>query len=115
MSFKVTTNRSAIRACIKRGEAAAIPVVSMQALKDCNYYCRQYKSTMISSSYSKSILKKGLLVWDTLYAKRMYFTGTPSKDVNANASLMWCDKAEKTYGKDWEAIFQRAFLRGMGH
>ena len=114
MSFTVTTNRSAIRACIKRGEAAAIPVASMQALKDCNYYCREDQGTLISSSYSNSVLEKGLLVWATPYAKKVYLTGIPSKDKNFNASLMWCDKAEKTYGKDWEAIFQQTVLRGMG-
>ena len=42
----------------------------------------------------------GLAIWDTPYAKRRYYTGTPSKDKNQNASLQWVKKGVNTYKKE---------------
>ena len=52
-------------------------------------------------------LPNGLLVWDTPYAKRVYFTGTPSHDENPDAELMWVHVARDRYSKDWLAMFEQ--------
>ena len=51
---------------------------------------------------------------DTEYAKKMYYTGTPSKDVNPNASLMWADKGVKEHREQIDKIAQNAFEEGFG-
>ena len=48
------------------------------------------------------------------YAKRVYYTGSPSKEVNPNASLMWCEKAAGTNRGDWQKIAQRLFDNALG-
>lgn len=114
MSVKIKMDKSAVVGRIKTGKAAMIPAVAEQALADCNHFVRRYQDTMIKSSETASDLKKGELVWDTDYAKKVYYTGTPSHDVNSNASLMWCEKAQSTFGEDWEKIGQKSFAKGMG-
>ena len=114
VKIKVQTNTADIIAKIQAGKAAMIPAVAEQALANCNYFARRDQGTMIESSQTASDLKKGDLVWNTSYAKKVYYTGTPSKDNNPNASLMWCEKAQAEFGEDWEKIGQKSFAKGIG-
>ena len=108
MSVKVTMDRAACSARLKsRFESKVIPVLSEQVLKDSNFYARMDTGTMIDSSQTASDFKAGKLVWDTPYAKKVYYTGTPSKDRNPNASLMWAHKAKNTKNKDWQKLAQK--------
>ena len=45
--------------------------------------------------------------WNTPYARRVYYTGTPSKQANPNASLMWAEKAHDTFGSEWASILKK--------
>lgn len=111
---QITVNRSRISARINAGINRMIPAVAEQALADCNYFARRDQGTMIESSETASDLQKGELVWNTPYARRVYYTGTPSTDVNPNASLMWCETAKNVNGRDWNRIAQQQFEEGMG-
>lgn len=110
----VTLDRARVKARIKAGIDKMIPAVTEQALADCNYFAKRDQGTLIESSETASDIQNGELVWNTPYAKKQYYTGTPSKDVNPNASLMWCEKAKDTYGGDWQKIAQKQFEEGMG-
>lgn len=114
MAVKIIRNDTRIRARVTGGKEKMVYAVAEQALRDCNYYCRQDQGTLISSSHSASVPREGRLIWNTPYAKRVYYTGTPSKDVNPNASLMWCETARAAFGKDWDKIAQKTFSGGMG-
>lgn len=91
-----------------------IPAVAEQALSDCNEYCRVDQGQLKESSQTASDVKAGKLAWNTPYARRVYYTGTPSKDQNPNASLMWCETAYDAHGKEWNKIAQKEFEKGMG-
>ena len=82
-------------------------LLSSQILADANKHARMDTGEMIASSQRASDLPKGLLVWDTPYARRVYFTGTPSTDRNPDAELMWVHVARDRYGNDWLAMFER--------
>ena len=82
-------------------------LLSSQILADSNKHARMDTGEMIFSSQRASDLPKGLLVWDTPYAKRVYFTGTPSTDRNPDAELMWVHVARDRYSKDWLAMFEQ--------
>lgn len=76
-------------------------------LADCNEYVRVDQGQLRQSSATASDFVKGKLIWRTPYAKRVYYTGTPSRDINPNASLMWADKAKDNHRKDWEKAAQK--------
>lgn len=80
--------------------------LSSQILADANKHVRMDTGALKFSSQIASNLPKGELVWDTPYAKRVYYTGTPSHDRNPDAELMWVQVAVDRYGKDWVLIFE---------
>lgn len=89
---KIDVNFSKIRQSIEVVNQKAIAAVATEALKDANYYARHDTGEMIRSSITASQPEKGMLVWDTPYANKVYLTGTPATDKNPNASLMWAHK-----------------------
>lgn len=110
----ITIDRSRIAARIKSGIDQMIPAVAEQALADSNEYCRVDQGQLRQSSETASDLQKGELVWNTPYAKKVYYAGEPSLYPNENASLMWAEKAKNIHGKDWQKIAQKQFSEGMG-
>ena len=109
----VKSDRGAIKLRIKKAKEFMMPPLCQQILSDCNYYCREDQGELIASSLTASDLTNGDLVWDTSYALKVYYTGRPSHDVNAYASLMWCDKADKAHNEDWNTLANTLFERGM--
>ncbi len=109
MPVTITTNIPKIKLKVDGAWKKTLVPLAEQALTDCNYYVRQDTGALRSSSLSASIPREGLLIWNTPYAKRVYYTGSPSKEVNPNASLMWCEKAHAERGRDWQALAQKIF------
>lgn len=108
-SMKLTFNKSEVRAKIKAGVKATTPILSEQILKDSNFYARQDTGAMIASSQYASNLQEGEIVWATPYAKKVYYTGSPSRDVNPNATLMWFETAKRAHLKDWLKLAEKIF------
>ena len=75
-----------------------------QILTDCNDYIKVDQGILRDSGQHnvKELTLK--LSWGGTkvpYAKRQWYTGTPSKDKNPNASLKWGEVAQKEHNKDW--------------
>lgn len=84
--------------------------LSAQILQDCNYFVKWDTSNLMASSQANSILKDGILVWRTPYARRQYWEiQTAYPDVNPNASWQWCEKARAAFKGDWERLAQKLF------
>ena len=78
-----------------------LPQLAAQALSDCNAFARDDSGTLIGSSAAASDLPNGVLRWATPYARRVYYTGSPSRARNPNASLRWCEKAKAARLAAW--------------
>lgn len=83
----------------------ALPQVSEVILQDCNVYVRMQSGTLAQSAR----LEDGghRITWNTKYAKRVYYTGTPRTNRNASASLMWCERAKAANEGKWQELLQR--------
>lgn len=81
-------------------------LLASQILADANKHVRMDTGELRDSSLRASDIPKGELVWDTPYAKRVYFTGTPSHDRNPDAELMWVQVARDRYKDDWLVLFK---------
>ena len=92
-NVEVTLDKNEIILRVKKMQGKATEIISNELLKDSNYFAREDTGELIRSSIRASRLEEGELIWDTPYAKRMYYVGNPSKDTNPNASLMWAQKA----------------------
>jgi hypothetical protein len=105
--IKIDFNPRAIKAGIEKEITENIAPLMEQVLKDSNYFCRQDQKALINSSMTASRPKEGVLIWNTPYARRVYYTGKPSKDKNQNASLMWFHKAKERFGGDWNKLAKK--------
>ena len=100
---------------LKKGIDAGIIAVTEQAASDSQKYVKYDSGTLHDSmriEYKKGV---GSISWNTPYAKRQYYTGTPidHRQNRAKPHLMWAHYAAQHHGKDWKKIFEKAFARGM--
>ena len=93
----------------------ALYAAKEQIITDCNFYVRVWTGAMKATSQTESLVRDNTLsvIWDTPYARRVYYTGTPSTDRNQNASLMWAEKAAKRFGHEWQMILEKGLKEGL--
>ena len=113
MGVTVKTDLSRIKSRIQAGVEAAEKAVAEQVLNDGNEFVKVDQGTLRDSGRVEPYDGVQAATWNTKYAARQYYTGTPSKDVNPNASLQWAEKAKRKYKSDWETVAQKAFEEGM--
>lgn len=117
LKFNVRVNIKTDQLHSKRTSAkrAAQMQVDQDVLKDSNYYAPQDEGTLIRSGVLSSLIGKGRVIWNTVYARRLYYNPQYnfSKDRNPNAQGLWFEaaKAEKkdTWLKDAKSNYQRYF------
>ena len=87
----------------------ALPSVSEQMMDDCNHYVRMQSGELADSVKKENNGRE--ITWNTSYAKKVYYTGTPRTNVNPSASLRWCEKASRNKKSEWAAEAS-AILKG---
>ena len=120
-------NVAKIASKIKAHIGTLQPVLDMQVMKDSNYYAPMdtgnLQASAITGTYFEHPTKaltmpilqsgqmsvtagKGKVVWNTPYAKKMYYgVGYNfSKDSNTNAQAKWFEKAKATKIGNWRKI-----------
>ena len=108
MPVKIQFDKSRCVTRITNSFNTGLGMLSGEILNDCNQYCKRGKGMLIASSYIHSQLDKGLLIWQTPYAKRQYWEiKTAYTDVNPNATWKWCEVAKRVCQNKWERQAQR--------
>jgi len=120
-------NVAKIASKIKSHIVTLQPILDTQVLKDSNYYAPMdtgnLQASAITGTYFEHPTKaltmpilqsgqmsvtagKGKVVWNTPYAKKMYYgVGYNfSKDSNTNAQAKWFEKAKATKIGNWRKI-----------
>ena len=120
-------NVAKIASKIKSHIGTLQPILDMQVMKDSNYYAPMdtgnLQASAITGTYFEHPTKaltmpilqsgqmsvtagKGKVVWNTPYAKKMYYgVGYNfSKDSNPNAQAKWFEKAKATKIGNWRKI-----------
>lgn len=125
ISTRVTFNKASVRARIKAATEAALPAVSMQALKDANQYCPEDQHDLVNSSLTQSEPEKGILRWAAVYARYQYYgvamegrapkaaTDRPLKYTKSGAHKMWAHHARAQHGTEWKKVYQAELSRLM--
>ena len=96
---------------LRRRWQNGLPELGALVLRDCNAYARDDTGALIRSSAAASDLRGGKLIWRTGYARRVYYTGTPSRTRNPGACLRWCEKAKAARLPVWQQLAAQT-LRG---
>lgn len=102
MGVKVDINNQRIATRFDDKWKKNLELISNEVLNDSNQYCKEDTGMLIASSYIHSQLDKGLLVWQTPYARRQYWQiQTAYKDVNPHATWKWFEAAKAAHKARW--------------
>lgn len=125
MAGRVTVklDRARLAARMARGKAHAGPILAQQILDDCRPFTPHDQGTLEDSGRPEQIGEDWAATWNTVYAAYQYYGCWPDgshvirnhdTSINAQATTQWAEYAQKQYGKDWETVMQREFVRGAG-
>jgi len=84
-----------------------------QVLKDSNYYIPMDTGTLKKSSILHTVIGSGLLVWQTPYAKKLYYNENIkiSEQVNPNASRKWFEVAKSKNKELWSKLVNEEYRK----
>ena len=99
--------KPAPKSVVENAFSKALFAAREQILTDCNYFVKVDQGTLRDTAETRTEEMDLFVIYTQRYAKRQYYTGTPSKDQNPNASLQWCEKAKQHFGKDWIKILEK--------
>lgn len=116
---KVDVDESKLQSKRRNATKGAQMQLDQDVLKDSNYYAPQDESHLINSSIRASQIGKGKLIWDTKYARRLYYNPqySFSKDKNPNARGLWFEAAKANKKAGWIEKARRnykKFFAGRG-
>lgn len=109
MPVRIEISPNRVSAKVTGAFSKGLPILSEEILADCNEYCKYDTGALIQSSLIHSRLDKGLLIWQTPYAKRQYYEiQTAYKDMNPQATWKWCEVAQSRWQDRWNRLAQKA-------
>lgn len=110
VTIKIYNPRATAERIKNRFYNRVLPILADQIISDSNVYVRKQDGTLAASAAPE---RGGRLIrWNTAYAKRVYYTGTPRKNVNPNASLRWFEVAKRNYSGDWSNLANKLMNGG---
>lgn len=111
LDVKVKINQNQLQSDIDRRLDKAQYALDNQVLKDSNYFIPKDTGNLEQSSFLHSQIGQGKIVWNTPYARRLYYNPQYnfSKDVNPNAQGLWFEAAKSRFYNDWVQVAQNAY------
>ena len=109
--MKMTISKSQLMAKIQGAWDRGLYALSTEILADCNEYVKVDKRTLRNSSLLHSQPDKGLLVWETPYAKRQYWEIQTS--LTPGTTWKWCETAKRKHKDQWQKKAQRGFIDNL--
>lgn len=100
---KVDIDMGKLKSKKDRAKKIAQMQIDQEVLKDSNYYIPKDTSNLEGSGITASQIGKGIVAWDTVYARRLYYNPQYnfSKDRNPNARGLWFEAAKAQKKESW--------------
>jgi hypothetical protein len=85
-----------------------------QVMKDSNYFIPLDSAALRDSTLLASDVGKGRIVWNTKYARRLYYNPQYNfaKDKNPNARGLWFEAAKTMNKSKWTELVKNIILKG---
>lgn len=86
-------------------------ILDTQIIKDSNYFIPMDTGMLRDSALSASAIGEGRVVWNTPYARRLYYNPKYnfSKDKNPNARGLWFEAAKHAHLNQWLQMAKNVF------
>lgn len=113
--IRVKVDLKRVKPKIKKATKLAQIAIDEQVLKDTNDFAPFDTGNLINSSLRSSMIGQGRLVWDTPYARRLYYNPQYnfSKDQNPKAGGLWFERAKAKHRRQWAETAQEAIERWL--
>lgn len=121
MPVKVTLDRAHLAARMRKGKEHCGPLLAEQILGDSRPFTPHAEGTLEDSARVEKIDEDYCVTYNTVYAAYQWYGCWPdgshvirhhNTDTNSNATTQWIEAAKKQYGKDWNIVAQREFVKG---
>jgi hypothetical protein len=113
VKINVRVDLSGISRTLSRISEEGQKELDAQVLKDSNYYAPQDKGELIASSIRETQFGKGKIIWNTKYARRLFYNPQYnfSKDKNPNAGGLWFNRAKAAHLAGWVKLLKTVAKR----
>lgn len=100
---------------LQKQKDAIVPIIANEFLKDANYYVPFDTGSLEKSSILNSQVSKGILIWKTPYAERLWhgYKYKFSKDSNTNATYEWAEKAKIKHANKYKKMAIQIAKQGV--
>lgn len=121
MPVRVTLDRAHLAARMRKGKEHCGPLLAEQILGDSRPFTPHAEGTLEDSARVEKIDEDYAVTYNTVYAAYQWYGCWPdgshvirhhNTDINSNATTQWIEAAKKQYGKDWNIVAQREFVKG---
>lgn len=121
MPVKVNLDRAHLAARMKKGKDHCGPFLAEQILGDSRPYTPHAEGTLEDSGRVEKVGDDYAVTYNTVYAAFQWYGCWPdgshvirnhNTDTNSLATTQWIEAAKKQYGKDWNTVAQREFVKG---
>ncbi|WP_017379741.1 minor capsid protein [Paenisporosarcina sp. TG-14] len=115
MKVKVNMDYGALRSKMVNATNKTQSILDLQVLKDSNKFAPQDLSELKKSSIRTSKIGTGELIWETPYARKLYYNPQYkfSKDKNPLAGGLWFERAKAEKKKVWIVVAKAAFKANL--
>ncbi|MRG87003.1 minor capsid protein [Salinibacillus xinjiangensis] len=115
--FRVKVDLGDIQGKVSKAVGFGQFALDEQVLKDSNFYIPKNEGTLEESGviHSQPLRGKGEVVWNTPYARRLYYNPQYdfSKDKNPEARGLWFEHAKSQHLKEWLEVADDATKKGL--
>ena len=120
-NVKVKLDRAHLSARMKKGKEQCGPFLAEQILGDSRPFTPHAEGTLEDSARVEKIGEDYAVTYNTVYAAYQWYGCWPdgshvitqhNTDINPNATTQWIEAAKKQYGRDWNKVAQREFVKG---
>ncbi|WP_404358499.1 minor capsid protein [Cytobacillus firmus] len=115
ISFNVHLEMDNIQSQVEEAVDAGQKQLDQEVLKGSNYFIPKETGELEKSGLRHSQIGKGKIIWDTPYARKLYYNPQYnfSKDANPNAQGLWFEAAKVRFLSDWVRMTQQAIDRRL--
>jgi hypothetical protein len=101
--MQIDIDRAKLDAKRTQSKRAAQMMLDQDVLKDSNNYIPKQIGTLEGSGIRSSLIGQGLIIWDTPYARRLYYNPQYnfSTDKNPYARGLWFEEAKAVRKGFW--------------
>jgi len=113
MKFNLKTDLSGLFEAVNKKVQVGQEVIDSEVIKGGNYFIPMDTHNLEGSSYRATVIGSGQVVWDTPYAKKLYYNPQYnfSKDQNPNAQGLWFEVAKTQFLTEWIQRVQNAIKK----